>query len=278
MAGRADQFGANGCSGSVSGLSLLDTTGERISREALPYGWRLVLLQETDSTNLEIRRRRETDPGEGLAVVAARQTQGRGRRGRQWASPEGNLYVSIRLDSRPGGLATAAQLSFVAAVALADALRDVAPHVPIRCKWPNDLLVNGAKISGILLESDDPYVILGIGVNVAWSPPPGEALYAATNLRSEGAVVTPEGLAATLCRHLAACTQLWRDAGFAPIRAAWLEMAQGRGQQVVARLQDGTEQQGEFVDLDADGALVLQSNTGRSRIMAADVFFSAPKA
>lgn len=253
----------------------MDTANERVSREALPDGWRLVLLQETDSTNLELRRRRDSDPGEGLAVVAARQTSGRGRRGREWSSPEGNLYVSIRLDSRPGGLATAAQLSFVAALALTDALRDVAPHVPIRCKWPNDLLVNGAKISGILLESDDPYVIVGIGVNLVWSPPPGQALYPATNLRQEGASVSPETLAAALCRHLAACTQLWREAGFSPIRAAWLEVAQGRGQTVIARLHDGSELQGEFVDLDADGALVLQSSTGRSRVMAADVFFGA---
>lgn len=251
----------------------MDTANERVSREALPNGWRLVLLQETDSTNQELRRRRDSDPGEGLAVMAARQTSGRGRRGREWSSPEGNLYLSLRLDSRPGGLATAAQLSFVAAVALSDALREVAPHVPIRCKWPNDLLINGAKVSGILLESDDPYVIVGIGVNLAWSPPPGQALYAATNLRQEGAAVSPETLAAAVCRHMAACVGLWRDAGFAPIRAAWLEVAQGRGQTVIARLHDGTEQQGEFVDLDADGALVLQSNMGRSRIMAADVFF-----
>lgn len=251
-----------------------------MSGEALPQGWRLVLLQETDSTNLEIRRRRDSDPGEGLAVAAARQTQGRGRRGREWSSPEGNLYLSVRLDSRPGGLATAAQLSFVVAVALCDALREFAPHIPIRCKWPNDLLINGGKVSGILLESDDPFVIVGIGVNLIWAPPGGQALYPATCLKQEGVTIEPEAMAAALCRHLALCTDLWRSAGFGPIRTAWLDRAQGLGQPVVARLQDGSEDHGVFVGLDVDGALMLQSNTGRRRIVAADIFFgpSSPSA
>lgn len=243
--------------------------------EALPGGWRLVALPEVDSTNEELRRRAATDPAEGLAVMAAVQTAGRGRRGRVWASPPGNLYLSVRLDQGPT-LAETAQLSFVAAVALGDALAEAAPHVPVRFKWPNDLLIGGAKVSGILLETDGPAVIVGIGVNVAWAPPPGETAYRATNLKEEGAAVTASDLGRVLLRHLRSCVGQWRGRGFPIFRQAWLDKAQGLGGEVVARLQTGEEVRGRFVDLDADGALVVDvAESGRRRILAGDVFFAA---
>lgn len=246
-----------------------------ISCEALPGGWRLVALSEVDSTNEDLRRRAVGDPAEGLAVMAVEQTAGRGRRGRTWVSPPGNLYLSVRLDQGPT-LAETAQLSFVAAVALGDALAESAPHVPVRFKWPNDLLVNGAKVSGILLETDGPAVIVGIGVNVAWAPPAGEVVYPATSLKAEGAMLAAPDLGRVLLRHLHSCVDQWRGRGFPVFRQAWLDKAQGLGGEVVARLQTGEEVQGRFVDLDADGALVVDvAQSGRRRILAGDVFFAA---
>lgn len=243
--------------------------------EALPDGWRLVALSEVDSTNEELRRRAATDPAEGLAVMATVQTAGRGRRGRTWVSPPGNLYLSVRLDQGPT-LADTAQLSFVAAVALGDALAEAAPHVAVRFKWPNDLLIGGAKVSGILLETDGAAVIVGIGVNVGWAPPAGEAAYPATCLKGEGAALSALELARVLLRHLRGCVGQWRAQGFPLVRQAWLERAQGLGGEVVARLQTGEEVRGRFVDLDADGALVVDvTGAGRRRILAGDVFFAA---
>lgn len=240
--------------------------------EALPNGWRLVILPETDSTNLEVRRRAGAEPDEGLAVMAAVQTAGRGRRGRSWASPAGNLHMSVRL--RQGKtLGETAQLSFVAAVALGDALRDVTPHVTVRFKWPNDLLIGDAKVSGILLESDGDAVIVGVGVNVEWAPERGAA-YPATSLRAEGADVAPEEVARVFLGHLKTRVDQWRRVGFAPLRDAWLEGARGIGGPMVARLQSGETVSGRFVGLDADGALVMDvPETGRRRILAGDVYF-----
>jgi len=241
--------------------------------EALPSGWRLVVLEEVDSTNEEVRRRAAADPGEGLCVAAKRQTAGRGRRGRTWESPPGNLYLSVRL-AQARTMAETAQLSFVAALALGDTLAEIAPHVAVRFKWPNDLLVNGAKLSGILLETHDAFVILGMGVNVAWAPPADRTSYPATSLHAEGARLSPEELVARLCHHLYTCVELWRRSGFDPIRKGWLDKAQGVGQKVVARLQSGVDLSGRFVDLDADGALVLELADGaRRRVLAGDVFF-----
>ncbi|MFA7430113.1 MAG: biotin--[acetyl-CoA-carboxylase] ligase [Rhodospirillaceae bacterium] len=243
--------------------------------EALLDGWRLVALSEVDSTNEEVRRRAAVDPAEGLAVMAAVQTAGRGRRGRTWVSPPGNLYLSVRLN-QGRTLAETAQLSFVVAVALADALAEAAPHVAVRFKWPNDLLIGGAKVSGILLETDRAAVIVGIGVNVAWAPDATTATYPATSLKGEGADLDPRDLARGILRHLKSCVEQWRARGFAVFRAAWLERAQGLGQGVVARLQSGEEVHGIFVDLDADGALVVDgADAGRRRILAGDVFFAA---
>jgi len=241
--------------------------------EALPQGWRLVALPEVDSTSDELRRRAHEAPGEGLVVTAAVQTRGRGRRGRAWDSPSGNLYASIRLAQAPT-LAASAQLSFVAAVALGDALAEVAPHLAVRFKWPNDLLVDGRKVSGILLETEGPWVLLGMGVNLTYAPPADGAAFPPTSLAAEGAAVGRPALLGALCRHLAAVLELWRGQGFDIIRRLWLERARGLGQPVVARLQDGSELAGTFADLDADGALVMdEPSGGRRRILAGDVYF-----
>ena len=242
---------------------------------ALPHPFRLVAYETIGSTNDELKRLAREGAGEGLVVIAERQTAGRGRRGRTWVSPPGNLYSStlLRPDCRAS---TAAQLGFVAALGVAGAIGELAPHVNLRCKWPNDLLANGKKISGILLETemvagDRPdFVILGIGVNLASSPP--ETPYPATSLAEEGAPgVIPPMMAASLIRHFAGWLARWREHGFAPIREAWLACAMGLGEPIEVRLERDTLA-GRFLDLDDDGALLLGLPEGRRRIAAGEIF------
>jgi BirA family biotin operon repressor/biotin-[acetyl-CoA-carboxylase] ligase len=241
----------------------------------LPSPFRLVAYETIGSTNDEAKRLAREGAPEGLIVWAKAQTVGRGRRGRVWASPAGNLYMSIVL--RPiCRAAAAAQLGFVAALGMTDALHDLAPSVTFRCKWPNDLLANSGKIAGILLETemvagDRPdFVVIGIGVNLKTSPK--GTPYPATSLAGEGGrVLAPEGVLACFVERFDEWLAVWRADGFGPIRDAWLSRASGLGQPIRVRLEKDTLD-GRFLDLDTDGALMLGMPGGSRRIAAGEVF------
>lgn len=250
-------------------------------RPNLPAFFRLVALDSVDSTNLEAARLVRAGAPEGTVVWARKQTSGRGRRGRRWASPEGNLYLSflLRPRARP---AVAAQIGFAAAVALAEVLAGLLPpDRRISCKWPNDLLVDGAKVAGILLEaeaaSEEPAaLVLGIGVNVA-SHPEGLA-YSATSVLAAGGQTSVEALLEALALRLEHWYALWRRAGFMPVRRRWLDFAAGLGASIEVRL-DGTILKGRFAALDPSGALELElAEGGRRLVTAGDVFYPAPTA
>lgn len=239
----------------------------------LPAPYSLLHFADIDSTNDEAKRQASAGAPHGLVIWADRQTAGHGRQGRAWQSPEGNLYCSIvlRPEREP---AAAAQLSFAAALAVCDALpADLAP----RCKWPNDVLVGGKKIAGILLESEATaasveWLVIGIGINIAVHPAGTET--PAVSLATLGVATTPDRVLADLCRHVLHWYGTWRDAGFAPLRAAWLDRAYGLGNDI--RVRYGTaETRGRFVDLDASGALVLENADGRRHIAAGAVFPAA---
>ena len=260
-----------------------------MSDVTLPPGWRLVSLDAVDSTNAELRRLSEAGGGglpspgyglEGLTVSAATQTAGRGRRGRAWGSPRGNLSVSILVDVG-GPRGNAGELSFVAGVALHDALTALAPGLGLALKWPNDLLLDGQKLAGILLETVFPAgapqghgaVIIGTGVNLADVPDLG-ALYPVTALSRHGVSILPETLLTVYAEALASWLDRWRRQGFTAVRAAWLAAAHGVGGPVVARLAGGEEIPGTFEALNEDGALWLRTVDGTLRpILAGDVFF-----
>jgi BirA family biotin operon repressor/biotin-[acetyl-CoA-carboxylase] ligase len=240
----------------------------------LPAPFSLVGLGSVGSTNDEARRRVEDGTAADLLVVTARrQSAGRGRRGRVWESPEGNLHASfaIRIE-RP--LAQAAQIGFVAALALAEALDELVPGHDVRCKWPNDVLVDGRKVAGMLLESaGDCWLVLGIGVDVAYRPPPGETLYAAIALAELGYGGDTGPVLDGLCRRFGPWLRRWRDEGFAPIRAGWLGRARGLGEAAVVRLESDTLT-GVFAGLDEEGGMLLdQGEEGIRRVLAGDVFF-----
>jgi len=242
----------------------------------LPPAYRLVALERIGSTNEEAKRLAAEGAEEGTLVWALEQSAGRGRRGRSWASPRGNLYLSVVL--RPDApAAEAAQLGIVAAVALGDALGTLMPPLTeVRFKWPNDVLVNGRKAGGILIESAASgqgqldWLVLGLGVNVESHPEKTE--FPATSLCAEGAAdLTAATLLEAFSRSFLNWTNLWLEEGFAPVRRAWLARAWRRGEPIRVRL-EGRELEGVFADLDDAGALLLDLPDGRRRITAADVF------
>jgi BirA family biotin operon repressor/biotin-[acetyl-CoA-carboxylase] ligase len=213
--------------------------------------------------------------------MAHRQTAARGRRGRPWASPEGNFAATLILHPQ-GGPAGAALRSFVASLALADALRDVTNgKAATALKWPNDVLLNGGKVAGILLESGGSagrlsHLLVGIGVNLAAAPPPEAveegALRPVSVLGETGVAVTPEALLDALAPAFARWEATLATGGFAPVREAWLARAARLGQPVTARTMTETVS-GRFETIDATGALVLDTGTARRAIPAADVYF-----
>ncbi len=250
-----------------------------MSAPALPAGWRLEARVTVGSTNEEAKRLALTGAPEFTLVWALEQTKGRGRRGRSWSSPRGNLYLSVvlRPDISP---AEAAQIGFVAAVALAETLRSLMPpSVEVALKWPNDVLVGRRKISGILPEaivaSEGGVIealILGIGVNVASHPV--STAWPATDLAQAGASVTLETLLERLAARLDHWIDLWSRKGFTPVRERWMQFALAPGQPVELRL-DGRVLTGRFLEIDAEGALLLGSADGSApqRIRAGEVFF-----
>jgi len=237
------------------------------SPPVLPDGWTLVALETVGSTNDEAARLADSGAPEGTVVWSREQTGGRGRRGRRWSSPVGNLYSSTIL--RPDcAAAQAAELGFVAALAVADM---VPAGRQVRVKWPNDVLVDGGKIAGILLESAVAdggrvlHVVAGIGVNVGFAPQLPEMRYPGSALGGtvEAALET---LAAALARRLAD----WRRDGFAAVRAAWLAQAGPLGAEVDVKLGDGLVR-GRFAGLDQEGALLLETADGPRRIVSGEL-------
>jgi BirA family biotin operon repressor/biotin-[acetyl-CoA-carboxylase] ligase len=212
--------------------------------------------------------------GHGDVFVAGRQTAGRGRRGRRWDSPAGNLHVSLVVEPPPD--ARIGQLAFVAALGAGAAIDELAPAgARLGYKWPNDLLLNGRKVGGILIEAMTGdmrvgAVIVGVGINLVHAP--DDAGWPATSLCAEGAPELAIGPALeALCRGFHHWYGRWRDDGFAELRAAWLARAAGIGGPMEARLADGTLH-GRFKGIDQGGALILEQD-GRERLISAgDVF------
>ncbi|RSV38729.1 biotin--[acetyl-CoA-carboxylase] ligase [Sphingomonas sp. ABOLE] len=225
-------------------------------------------VAETGSTNADILSLALTGAGEGLWLRAERQTAGKGRQGRAWVSPAGNLYISTLVRVRPTD-PSPATLALLSAVALEEAVRafGVAPIL----KWPNDLLVGGAKLSGILLERAGDAIAVGIGVNLAAAP---EGLdRAATSLAAQGVTVAPDIFAEVLAESFGRWLERWRGEGMWPVRERWLARAHPEGTALTARLADGLSFDGLFGGLDSNGALILRLADGATRaIHAGDVF------
>jgi BirA family transcriptional regulator, biotin operon repressor / biotin---[acetyl-CoA-carboxylase] ligase len=248
----------------------------KLDPRAAAAGVRLVAHEVLGSTNAEALKLARQGARGALWVVAGRQTEGRGRRGRAWISEPGNLYASLLL-SAPAPAEHWPQLSFVAALAIHDAIVDVATGLEplLAIKWPNDLLLNGAKLAGILIEGgeagEEGVVAIGIGVNC--SSHPAGTDHPATDLAAAGAPVAPDLLFGALSAKMLRRIAQWnRGDGFSTIRADWLARAVGVGENVLVRIAD-RERTGRFEALDQGGGLVLRLPGGDTTTIAAgDVF------
>ena len=203
---------------------------------------------------------------EGDWLVALDQTAGRGRQGRAWASAPGNFFgstlVVLRSDDPP-----AQSLSMVAGLALVEAVDLAVPGEPLMLKWPNDLLLGGAKLAGILLERQGERVVVGFGINLAATPDVGERRIA--NL---GARVSPQGFAPLLAGTMGRMLELWRSSAPQLFTQAWLARAHPVGAPLAVHGEDGGRIAGTFHGLDPNGSLRLQLSNGELRtIHAGDV-------
>lgn len=242
-----------------------------------PGGWTIVRLQTVGSTNDEAKARAAAGAAHGTVVTAAEQTAGRGRDGRVWTSPAGNLYASAIL--RPAvPMRRAAELSFAAALAVGEALDLLVPMgVRISFKWPNDVLVDRRKIAGILLEAEGraeavDWLVIGVGVNCAHHPEGTPT--PATDLRTViGTTPSPAAVLDGFLGALAAWYERWQREGMGALRPAWLERAEGLGETIRVRTaRESTS--GRFAGLDESGALVLAGEGGERLIAAGDVYFA----
>ena len=226
----------------------------------VPLSCNIHTVSETESTNDDVAELAREGWPEGTWLRAGLQTGGRGRQGRSWKSPRGNLYAStivrLRHDDPP-----APTLALLAAVALHEVTCRYAPDV--RIKWPNDLLVDGAKVAGILLERHGDAVVIGFGVNLAAHPE--DLGRPATSL---GTPIAPDAFLARLAACLEMWLDRWRQDGFGPVRAAWLEAAHPPGTPLASN-----DAQGNFEGLEPSGALRLRLEDGSIKVIhAGDVF------
>ena len=241
-----------------------------------PDGYARHHFEIIDSTNEEARRRAAAGESGPLWIDAAEQSSGRGRRGRNWVSPRGNLAATLLI--RPAKHAReCAQLSFVAALAAADALANIAPGIQFTLKWPNDVLASERKIAGILLESasatSEPLSWLAIGIGINLMRHPEDVNFPAVSLASLGVMVSCEDALTALAASFAKWYETWNKSGFSDVRDAWLARAAGLGSKIRARLQN-EETAGVFEGIDEQGALILrESGGGKRHIAAGDVFW-----
>lgn len=252
------------------------------AREAIACGFVHLAIDETGSTNddaLAALREGQKPP---FWVTARMQKTGRGRHGRVWASPPGNMYATLAL-VEPCEQRHAAQFGYLIGLALHDAIADIAPAYAarVRLKWPNDVLVDGAKIAGILLEGHQTRdgrfaLITGIGANIAFTP--DDTPYPAARLIDFVDDVTPQALFEALARGFARRFARWREAphvslALAALREDWLARAYGLNGNVTIRLPDGLRE-GRFIGLDGDGRLLLLTEGGVQMIDAGDLYFA----
>ncbi len=246
----------------------------------LPTGYRLVRMEAVDSTNAEARRRAKAGEPGPLWIWSARQSQGRGRGGREWVSQHGNLFASLLIGVNCP-IRLAGQLALVAGIVAYDTVAKLIAYEgrsELLLKWPNDILLAGEKLAGMLLESvgttseNRSVVVIGTGINLASHPE--DLPQPAISLAAYGMTVTP----ADALEVLAATTHEWmtrwaEGSCFPSIRRAWLDRAGPTGRALRVKV-NGEETEGVYAGLDADGALRLLTPDGSEhRIAAGDVFF-----
>lgn len=222
-------------------------------------------VAETGSTNADLRTLAAHWP-EGQWLRAERQTAGRGRLGREWQSVEGNLHASTLIRLRPAD-PPVTSLGLMLGVAVQSALAGLLPQAPFQLKWPNDVTVAGAKLSGMLLEREGESIIAGIGINVATAPSlPDRPTIALADLPGGTTISVAQTLDA-LIPALDHWLAVWRQDGNPAIVAAWQERGHPLGTRLSVTTGADRPQTGHFLGLDADGALILRLDDGREQLI-----------
>ncbi len=232
-------------------------------------GWCCYWLKEVDSTNDEIKKYC-SDGGNKIVVCAEKQVAGRGRRGHSWLFLSGNLFFSMafEFDIRHAG-----KIAIISGLSLLQTIKQVKENADVLLKWPNDVLLNKAKVSGILLEKGSgEYLIVGIGVNVAQSPCSNELCYQVTSLAEAGIKIEKDAFLRRYIKVFLQNLSLLQTQGFAVLRKEWLKNAKGLEQEIIVR-QNGKEKKGIFKGIDENAALLMATSQGIEKIVAGDVFF-----
>lgn len=237
--------------------------------------WQWTDLEETSSTNDEVKKLCAASPtGKRFVVTAARQNAGRGRRGRSWVSLEGNLFVSFGLEVVP---ADWGRMTFIIGLSLLEAVLEVAPQADVRLKWPNDVLLNDRKVSGILLEkAAGDYLVIGVGVNIVAAPQNDNILYPVISLREAGIRTDRTTFLQVFVRSFDRNLERFEREGFAPIRENWLKHAKNLGAGIVVNMEK-EQKNGKFAGVDENGVLLLKTPSGIEKIYAGDVFYLKEK-
>ena len=234
-------------------------------------GWKWLEFEELQSTNDKAKELAEQGAeGELWVVTAKRQTAGRGRLGRQWQSLEGNLFMSLAM---PADMADLSVYVFISSLSLLNIINILKGNInaKVELKWPNDVLLNGAKVSGILLEkAANGYLIVGVGVNVKASPKPDETPYLTTNLAACGFDIDRLELLRYYLAEWKHNMNIWKQQGAAQIKNMWLENAKGLNEEVMVNLGKRIEK-GIFAGVADDGALLLRQGEKVVRILAGDI-------
>lgn len=242
--------------------------------------YHLLSYDVLDSTNEEARRLAAGGGAHGAVIWAKRQTAGRGRMGREWVSAEGNLFVSVLL-APPKDLQDCSQLSFVASIAVAETLETIVEGHEVTCKWPNDVLCDGKKIGGILLEAfttidefgkERQWVVVGAGINVESFPE--HVMFPATSLKQAGVeIISAKIVLSRFIHNFIHHYDVWIKKGFPPIHKAWMERAYRLGHATEVIIGEN-QVEGVFDGVDPAGRLLLKAPSGAiTGITAGDVFF-----
>lgn len=232
-------------------------------------GWCCYWRKEVSSTNDEIKKYC-SDNGSKIVLCAEKQTAGRGRRGHSWLSLSGNLFFSMAFEF---DIRNAGKIAIISGLSLLQVIKQLKENANVLLKWPNDVLLNNAKVSGILLEKGcGNYLIVGIGVNIAQSPISNELCYQVTSLSEAGIDIEKNAFLKHYIKFFLQNLSLLQTQGFAVLREKWLRNAKGLEQEIIVR-QDGKEKKGIFKGIDENAALLMATSHGIEKIMAGDVFF-----
>ncbi len=239
--------------------------------------YHLLSYEQIDSTNMEARRLAEGGGAHGAFIWALQQTDGRGRGSKSWVSQNGNLFTSALL-APDCDFALYPQLSFVAAAAAHASIAPLLPQAKLQLKWPNDVMLDGKKLAGLLLESFEitndfgikkRWAVIGLGMNIEHSPT--QVDNPATSLKQAGVeLISAKIVLSRFIHHFTQWYELWQDEGFAPVRKYWMNYAMHKGTEMEVRVGNDFHQ-GTFVGLDKNGNLELKTKHGKIALSAGEV-------